>query len=91
MSAGYLTAMNESMEGAGSNVKDKTAVQTNDGDVDEGHDDDSVNDDDDDITMVDVTKNVNGICDCDVSLDGAWQRRGYSSIYGFVSTIERMK
>ena len=75
MSTGYLTAMNESMEGAGSNVKDKTAVQTNDDDVDEGHDDDSVNDDDDVDdhiinTMVDVTKNVNGICDCDVSLDG---------------------
>ena len=40
--------------------------------------------------MVDVTKNVNGICDYDVSLDGAWQRRGYSSIHGFVSAIERI-
>ena len=95
MLTGYLTAMNESMEGAGSNLKDKAAVQTNDDDVDEGHDDDSVNDDDDINdhiidTMVDVTKNVNGICDYDVSLDGAWQRRGYSSIHGFVSAIERI-
>ena len=83
------------MEGAASNVKAKAAAKTNDDDVDEGHDDDSVNDDDDINdhiidTVVDVTKNAKGTCDCDVPLDGAWQRRGYSSIHGFVSAIKRI-
>ena len=32
----------------------------------------------------------NGLVDCDVSLDGAWQRRGYASLNGFVSAIERV-
>ena len=89
MSTGYLTAMNESMEGAASNVKAKVVVQN---EVDNVVDDDSVNAGDDIIidTAVDITENANGIYDCDVSLDGAWQRRGYSSIHGFVSAIERI-
>ena len=30
------------------------------------------------------------VYDCDVSVDGSWQRRGYASLNGFVSAIERV-
>ena len=37
----------------------------------------------------DVDNGEQGTSDCDVSLDGSWQRRGYASLNGFVSAIER--
>ena len=38
----------------------------------------------------DVDNEEQGTSDCDVSLDGSWQRRGYASLNGFVSAIERV-
>ena len=44
-------------------------------------------DENDQILVHESSANV---FDCDVSLDGSWQRRGYASLNGFISTIERV-
>ena len=45
--------------------------------------------DDVDEDVIDFQPQENEVIDCDVSLDGSWQRRGYASLNGFVSCIER--
>ena len=42
-----------------------------------------------DEDVIDFQTQENEVIDCDVSLDGSWQRRGYASLNGFVSCIER--
>ena len=82
VSTGYADALNESLDGAACNVK-RCVVKPH-------QDDTSANDDDEDtVVEEEVVENVDGVVDCDVSLDGAWQRRGYESLIGFVSVIER--
>ena len=77
VSTGYADALNESLDGATRNVK-RCVVKPH-------QDDTSANDDDGDtVVEEEVVENVDGVVDCDVSLDGAWQRRGYASLNGFV-------
>ena len=44
-------------------------------------------DENDQILVHECSDNV---FDCDVSLDGSWQRRGYASLNGFTFAIERV-
>ena len=49
---------------------------------------DDVNDSNDDDNYTE--NDENDVTVCDVSLDGSWPRRGYASLNGFVSAIERV-
>ena len=80
-------ATNESMQGAALNVQ-ACATMHNNNDDDKGSEND---DDDNNIDAVeDVVQQEDIVVNCDVSLDEACQRRGYSSLNGFVSAIERV-
>ena len=37
-----------------------------------------------------MSQSTDGISECDISADGSWQRRGYASLNGFVSGVERV-
>ena len=82
---GYVAAMNDSMLGAASNVKLQATVQESteqDSEIPESNQDEN-----DQILVHERSDNV---FDCDVSLDGNWQRRGYTSLNGLISAIERV-
>ena len=88
LTSGYADALNESLDGAAINVK-TNAVSPHQDDK-HNHNDDAHDDDDNDVVVEeDVVENEEGVVDCDVSLDGSWLRRGYASLNGFVSAIER--
>ena len=74
--------MKDSSQAAAHNVR----AQTNDFTIEGDDNDSSDNDGNDNGEM----ESLNNFFDCDVSLDGAWQRRGYASLNGFVSAIERV-
>ena len=82
MSNGYIEAINDSIEAAALNVKN--ASNTHDQNTNQVDDETEENDNPEDVVP------ENGLVDCDVSLDGAWQRRGYASLNGFISAIERV-
>ena len=72
----YVTAMNNSMVAAAKNVRPPVIyLREETEDVDED--------------VIDFQTQENEVIDCDVSVDGSWQRRGYASLNGFVSCIER--
>ena len=76
---GYIAAMNDSMLGAASNVKLQASVQ------EFTEEDTEIPDNQDESDTL-----LHNIYDCDVSLDGSWQRREYASLNGFVPAIERV-
>ena len=101
----YLNEMKKSMLAVADNVKNQCELNNCDNDI-ELNDDSvlfSVNVDfDNDINATNTSNNDNNttnndtnttndtITDCDVSIDGSWQRRGHASLNGFVSAIERV-
>ena len=88
ISSGNMEAMIESMQGAALNVQACAKMHNNNDDNDKGENDD---DDDNNIDAVeDIVQKEDSVVNCDVSLDGAWQRRGYASLNGFMSAIERV-
>ena len=78
---GYVAAMNDSMLGAASYVKLQATDQ--DSEIPESNQEDE-------HEQILVHKSSDNVFDCDMSLDGSWQRRGYASLNGFVSAIERV-
>ena len=95
----YISAMEQSMSAAAGKVSTETVMPSPDdyvGDVPppDPTADDSVGDvrlsePTDDNGAPDVSFEREELRKCDVSLDGSWQRRGYASLNGFVSCIER--
>ena len=77
----YEDAMNESMLQAAENVKSQATKVTMEQDAE-------VTENDDNQTW--VHESSANVYDCDVSVDGSWQRRGSASLNGFVSAIERV-
>ena len=77
----YEDAINESMLQSAENVKSQATTVTMEQDAE-------VTENDDNQTW--VHESSANVSDCDVSVDGSWQRRGYVSLNGFVSAIERV-
>ena len=85
MSPGYLNAMKDSMKDAAKNAKTSILEAANSESATvESDTEETVNNE------VDNREIADEILDCDVSLDGSWQRRGYASLNGIVSVIERI-
>ena len=87
VSGGYLNAMNESMQKAAFNVKCDTKKVLDDNiiNVEDTDDHDVIN-----CNVMSVSQSTDRISECDISVDGSWQRRGYASLNGFVSGVERV-
>ena len=88
LSSDHMEVMNESMQGAALNVQACAKMHNNN----DGNDKGSENDDDDNNidTVEDIVHKEDCVVNCDVSLDGAWQRGGCASLNGVVSAIERV-
>ena len=75
MSPGYLNAMKDSMKDAAKNTKTSILEAANSESATvESDTEETVNNE------VDNREIADEILDCDVSLDGSWQRRGYASL-----------
>ena len=69
-------------QGAALNVQACAKMHNNNDDNDKGSEND---DDDNNIDAAeDIVQKEDSVVNCDVSLDGAWQRRGYASLNGFI-------
>ena len=75
----YEDALNESMLEAAANVKSQATTVTQE-------QDEEVTESEDNQTL--VHESSANVYDCDVSVDGSWQRRGYASLNSIVSAME---